>query len=528
MDINLSGGERGALRPVIARALRLAPSPNLSRRSLLEAVPLIVICLLPVVLYLPFVRAPFERDEGVYATIAQGLLDGRVPYRDLFDNKPPLVYGWYAFSFLLFGESVVAPRIVAAVLLSFTTLSLFSQARMMYPRGVAYAAAGMFAVSTGLPWVALHANTEAYMLLPLVASLLAFTIGMRRDSLPWFLLAGALGGLAMMTKQVAVWNLIALAVVVLGWGWRVNGGGWRSVTPALCLVTGAAAATALVALPFVAAGAVDDLVYANVSYNWLYVGALSFGQRLFQMGAFFLLFFGVAAPLVAGALAGLLLAWRRRSRVTHYLLVLWALASVAGVASGGQFFPHYFMQLLPAMAVLTAVVIYERWRRQGMRLIGRPTLVATALLIAISLTTNAILYFTPEEAEQRVYEPIFHQEQWESASRSLGAYIAQRTSPEDTIFNYGREAQIYFYADRGPAVPYFYDWALWYDKSALSQTMGALRQEKPVYIIDSLLPPIFKDYPQYHPPAFMALLSEDYDYVGRVYFADVYRLKERS
>ena len=39
MDINLSGGERGALRPVIARALRLAPSPNLSRRSLLEAFP---------------------------------------------------------------------------------------------------------------------------------------------------------------------------------------------------------------------------------------------------------------------------------------------------------------------------------------------------------------------------------------------------------------------------------------------------------------------------------------------------------
>src|SRR3989337_1933133 len=132
MDINLSGGERGALRPVIARALRLAPSPNLSRRSVLEAVPLIVICLLPVVLYLPFVRAPFERDEGVYATIAQGLLDGRVPYRDLFDNKPPLVYGWYAFSFLLFGESVVAPRIVAAAALSLPPLSLFGQARMMF------------------------------------------------------------------------------------------------------------------------------------------------------------------------------------------------------------------------------------------------------------------------------------------------------------------------------------------------------------------------------------------------------------
>src|SRR3990170_7403413 len=240
MDINLSGGERGALRPVIARALRLAPSPNLSRRSLLEAVPLIVICLLPVVLYLPFVRAPFERDEGVYATVAQGLLDGRVPYRDLFDNKPPLVYGWYAFSFLLFGETVAAPRIVAAVLLSFTTLAVYAQARMLLTRALAYMAAGIFAVSTGLPFVALHANTEAYMLLPLVTSLVAFTIGMRHGRLGWFLLSGALGGLAMMTKQVAVWNLLALAVGASVWRWRTSGGGWRTFTPALYLVLGAA------------------------------------------------------------------------------------------------------------------------------------------------------------------------------------------------------------------------------------------------------------------------------------------------
>lgn len=518
-----SDGHWAGLPPVIARTLRFAPPSNLSRRSLIETLPLVVICLLPVVLYLPFLRAPFERDEGVYATIAQGLLGGQVPYRDLFDNKPPLVYGWYAFSFLLFGETVVAPRIVASVLLSFTTLSLFGQARMMFPRGVAYAAAAMFAVSTGLPWVALHANTEAYMLLPLMASLLAFTIGMRRDNLRWFLLAGALGGLAMLTKQVAVWNLVALAIAGSVWRWRGCGSGWQSVFPALWLLTGAGVVTAVVALPFVAVGALDDLLYANFIYNWLYVGALSVGQRLFQMGAFLLLFFGVAAPLVVGALAGLWLAWRRRGTVAHYLLFLWALASIAGVASGGQFFPHYFMQLLPVMAILTAVVIYERFGGQEMRLIGKSTPTVAALLVAISLATNGILYVVPKQAEQQVYEPIYYQEEWESESRALAAYIEARTGPEDTIFNFGRESQIYFYADRRPAVRYFYDWAYLYDNATLPRTMEALRQAKPVYIIDSTQPPLFKSEPQ--PLPLKELLAEDYQYVGRIYFADVYRLK---
>ncbi len=120
----------------------LAWRPTLGRRAILDNLPLVVLCLIPILLYLPVMVSPLERDEGVYATIAQRLLRGDVPYRDLFDNKPPIVYGWYAFSFLVFGEGVAAPRIVAALLLSFTTLAIFGEARMLFPRRVAYLGAG--------------------------------------------------------------------------------------------------------------------------------------------------------------------------------------------------------------------------------------------------------------------------------------------------------------------------------------------------------------------------------------------------
>jgi len=502
----------------------------LSRRFWLQGALLLFLCLLPLLLYLPFLSTPFERDEGVYATIAQGLLDGKIPYRDLFDNKPPLVYGWYAFSFLLFGENVVAPRVVAALLLSMTTLTLFGQARMVFPRGAAYVATGLFALSTGLPYVAVHANTEAYMLLPLVASLTAFTIGMRRGDLRWFLLSGVLGGLAMMTKQVAVWNLLALAVVALIWRWRASGVGWRSIMPALCLLTGAAGTAFLVALPFAAMGALDDLIYANIAYNWLYAGAaLSFAGLLKHLKAI-LFFLAVAAPLVGGAFGGLFLIWRR-SRAwgpTAYLLSGWALGSVAGVATGLRFFPHYFLQLLPVVAILTAVVVYHGFRNWHMDLVGKTMIALGVVFVAISLVTSAGLYFVPESAERRFDEPLFYQEQWKSASQAVGAYIAERTGPEDAIFVFGREAQVYFYADRRPAVPYFYDWAYWYDESTLTETIEELRQTRPVYIIDSAQPPLFEDYERYHPPVFRQFLQENYEYVGKVYFADIYRVRERS
>jgi len=507
------------------RLLELAAlGPRPVRQAFIDNAPIILLCALPVLLYLPILASPFERDEGVYATIAQGLLAGDVPYRDLFDNKPPLVYGWYALSFLLFGEDVVAPRILAALLLSATTCAVFGQARALFSRRLAYAAAGLFALATGLPFVALHANTEAYMLLPLVTSLGAFTLGMRRDRLLWFALAGALGAMAVMTKQVAVWNLAALAVMAVAWRWRSNDFGWRRLTPVVALLTGAAAVTAMIATPFFAVGALDDLLYANISYNWLYVRFLTFDERMLDLVQGLLFVSVLAGPLIAGALIGLLRLLRRSKRPVDYLLVVWAVASAVGVASGGRFFPHYFLHLVPAMAVLAAVVVGDRFSFIQLRSTPKPLLVGGLLLLVVSFATNTALYVAPWRSEQRIAPTVFRQKQWEESSRALGAHIAERTRPDDTIFNLGRESQIYFYADRRPAVQYFYDWAYQYDERTLAVTVEALEDAKPVYVIDSLQPPLFA--PSQRPDVIDKFLAQNYEHESRVYFADVYRLRD--
>lgn len=493
-----------------------------------ETLFLLALVLIPILLYLPFLWAPFERDEGVYATVAQGLLEGKVPYRDLFDNKPPLVYLWYAIGFALFGESVIAPRIVAAIFLSLTAVLLYKQARLVLPMGAAYSAAILFAISCGLPWVALHANTEAYMLLPLVGSLLFFTYGMKDGRLQSFFIAGLLAGLAMMTKQVAMWNLLALAMVVLVWYRRTEGMSWRAVAPAFWMFAGAGISLAIVALPFALTGALDDFLYANLSYNWVYVGFLSWAERFSNLGYGLLFFCAIAAPFVAGAVAGLVVIWRRRAKATDYVLIVWGLASAIGVASGGRFFPHYFLQLMPSLAVLTGIVIYDRFANGQNVVLSRPAWMVSLFLIVVSVGTTAVLYLAPIEAEHQVVSRVAYQKEWEEHSRDLGEYIKLRSNPDDLIFNYGRESQVYFYADRQPAIPYFYDWVLDYDKDALPKVMEDLEATKPVYVIDSLQAPLFEDWHEAHPVEFTRFLDENYDYAGRIYFADVYRLKGYS
>lgn len=521
MDSDLS---RSGNTAVAQEQARKWFAPLLSRDSLF----LLLLCLLPILLYLPAMGSPFERDEGAYATIAQGILDGKVPYRDLFDNKPPLIYGWYSLSFLVFGESVWAPRIVAAVLLSLTTLAVFGQAKLVMPRGVAYTAAAVFALSTGLPWVALHANTEAYMLLPLVTSLIAFTLGLRSGKLGWFLLCGALGGLAVMTKQVAVWNVVALAVVAASWRVSEDRNLGTRLRPAMCVLGGAVAAVGVVMLPFVINGSADDLLYANLSYNWLYVGALSMAERLLNAGYGLLLFFGVAAPVIVAGVIGLFAIWRQRRRQAYYAVAAWAIGSAVGVATGGRFFPHYFLHLLPALAILSAVVFYDVWHRRGAAFVSKPVLLVAVALVVISAGTNAVLYVVPRQAEHVVAASVYHQKQWEEHGDELGDFIQRRTRPGDTIFNLGRESYLYFYADRQPPGRYFYDWAVNYDDRNLAEVLVDLRATRPEYIIDSAQMPLFEDYDESHPPELMEFIEDNYDYIGQIYFADVYELREST
>ena len=83
----------------------------------------VVAALAFVVPRLPFISVPLERDEGEYAYIAQRMLEGDVPYRDAFNQKPPAVFVAYLGAFLLLGRSIEAIHAFAHLWTAVTALS---------------------------------------------------------------------------------------------------------------------------------------------------------------------------------------------------------------------------------------------------------------------------------------------------------------------------------------------------------------------------------------------------------------------
>ena len=65
---------------------------------------------------LPILTYPLGRDQGEFATIGRGLLNGRVPYIDLWNPKPPAVFYVYAAAMAVFGQTAPALRAIDLII----------------------------------------------------------------------------------------------------------------------------------------------------------------------------------------------------------------------------------------------------------------------------------------------------------------------------------------------------------------------------------------------------------------------------
>jgi hypothetical protein len=434
----------------------------------------------------PFLDVPLERDEGEYAYIAWRMLEGDVPYRDAFDQKPPGVFAAYAAAFLLFGRTVEGIRLFLHVWSAATALVLFACVRRLAGPPAGAGALLVFAVVSADPRVgATSANTEQFLLLPMTAALwcwLRSEAGGRARA--WLVAAGALAAAACWFKPVAAANALHLAwLSVVPRAGRAGSAAGRLAALAL----GAAVASAAVLAPFAARGALGELVDAVVLHNLMYASSRSLAEGLDNLAyALADQLPGFAAVWLLAAL-GLAVAAGPARRV----LGGWLLASAAGAAIGLQFRPHYFVQLLPALAALCGVALARAALRLGTTPARASLAAALLALLAVAppLAANrgTLLAGSPEAVARRLWglNPF-------PESQAIAAHIARTSGPDDTVFVVGSEPQIPFYAARRSATRYiiFYPLTGRFDRALERQreVVDEVARAQPRYVVWAQVP----------------------------------------
>jgi 4-amino-4-deoxy-L-arabinose transferase-like glycosyltransferase len=471
-----------------------------------------LIFVLPLLSYLvPLFLIPFERDEATYAAMAQAIMDGRIPYRDMFDHKPPPIYAWYVLSFLLFGEHQHAPRIMAAILLCATAPCVFVVARALFEPRRAYAVTAVFGISTGAVLAKFNANSELFALLPATAALALLMQPQRRANPHVAFASGLLIAIAIWTRP-----LFLPAGAALG-AWLLVEQRRHPRVPAAFLVGGIVTIPLLCA-PFALTGTLGDFKYAVLDYQRLYFN---------EYEGFRWVFLITAVPRTGIALAGLAVAaffglsttlrqhvWTR----SHALFFVWSIGTLAGQFIAGRYAGHYAALMLPVLAIFAGFLPDSpRWSRRS------PAMWVLASAVAVSVAGNAIGFLEVTDDSHGEHQ-----------ASLLAQEIKATTAPDDLIWEFGRLAAPYFEAQRRSPTRFIYDRPFWLDPSTLNEAITDVRANPPVLIVDSFqaeapYPSAGIDTPlngYFYPGPVALLLAERYELDRRAYGVTLYRLKQ--
>ena len=448
-----------------------------SKAAILLAISLLVIV---AAVRAPLLPIPLERDEGEYAYIAWRLGYDELPYRDWVDQKPPAVFFIYRLALSLPLEPIRAIHFVALLFSATSTCALFFLALRFMNRFWAWIAAALFALLSADPLVqGTAANTEHFMSCPLILSIIAFiSAASRRDrKLLFILLAGALTGIAAMFKQVAIVNWFFMAALYPILGERQKR--WRAaVSFVLWSATGLLTVLGLVVLYFWKRGGLHEFVDNVFTHNLEYIGAVGASARLeYCWGTLTTL---VRTQAVVWVFAGAgLVTFLTSGRVKWFFFVAgWLFTSILGASASGYFFPHYFQQLLPPLALAAAVgaqAITESksWRVFPLRSRRVAVVLALAVLPTITLWPFVFTY-TPAEAVRKIYPGDFFAEMPQFAHR-----LETLTPPDKRVFVFGAEPELLFYARRASATRYIFLFPLYgpYGNAREKQLVAAAEVE---------------------------------------------------
>ncbi|MFH1851403.1 MAG: glycosyltransferase [Candidatus Neomarinimicrobiota bacterium] len=449
---------------------------------MITAISLALIVLLGILVKLPFLSAPLDRDYGIYGYHALFWLQGRkTPYRDTNENHPPGRWLLYAALLKLFPVSRALFRYSNLVFATFTGIVAFYIAYFSYGPVAGATAALLFTVLISLPvFVWIQSNDEIQQVffsgLALLLLLNAGSFG------AWLLvLVGLVSFLAILFKQSAYINTVPVVFLSLyfssvefwfGAAWIALGltAGFlatylfyrrQGIPDTYYVNTFGFSRAALTqhlnnihftrrvqAAPTAPAATVKDsedaVTFKAESDQAQKIWTGNLYRRLFNQTGWFIL----------AALLGPVLSWIGVTGTGSGspAIWFWLLAAVATVLLNRHLMPYHFIPLALPLAILSGAGLAAIFNLVSVNLGTAGVILLSVLLLA----ALAGIYWRPlkavlaRELEQRgqVYANSPEERTFYLAGEGVGRYLASVTEPEDEIYQWGSEYEIYLWAGR--------------------------------------------------------------------------------
>ena len=425
---------------------------------------LLLVVLLTMVIRYGLISVPLERDEGEYAYGGQLILQGILPYQQLYNMKLPGIYAAYAGVMTVFGQTHMGIHLGLMFINAATIVLVFLLAKQLYDSMVGLVAAAAFAIMSLLPSVqGIFANAEHFVILFSVGGLWILVKALDEDR-PWLLLlSGLMLGSGFLMKQHGAAFILFGGLYILIQQIRFRPVLWQHLFFKTGLFTlGAIIPYGITCMVFVFNGTFEKFWFWTFKYAKAYtaLAPLSVGWSLFKDRALNIF---QSAPLIwLLILLGLpALGLDKHARRRRIFVGLFFVFSVMAICPGFYFRPHYFILLMPASALLAGISIGAVRnnlvsKRPLILKYGLPLLLAGICVFGSVYQHRHFLFKrTPFQLSRMVYglNPF-------PETMQIAQFIRANTDEKDRIAVLGSEPQIYFYSGRRSASGYIYMYAL--------------------------------------------------------------------
>jgi hypothetical protein len=387
---------------------------------------------------LPGLAAGPSFDAAVFLTGGWLVAQGRVPYADFWDHKPPLIYVIDAalpaafpwadpWSAVWIGS--VAATGGAGVFIALTI-------RRWAPLWVAALAGTAASIAMGQYALSLGGGlTETFASLALAVAVY-IQLDPRDSSARW-----VVGGLALgIATLISVQALAGAAAILVG-GIGVGGPRWRRgagilIGAALPWLAAAGLMAALGALPAM----IDALVTYSSAYRASNVAQAARNEYASTSVAVLCLTFLIVPAVLAIRDAVRDARWRATVLVPA---AVWILLTVAVGIGLSRFETHYAIPLAIPLALAGSISLAARSRLPAiMALVALYAVVGTGLSLVVARIASQPLQLSISAETER--------------TARVGAVMAELATPESTAFVWGNEPQLHYLSGIRPASRYLY------------------------------------------------------------------------
>jgi hypothetical protein len=439
---------------------------------------------------------PLERDEGEYAYAGQLILQGIPPYQLAYNMKLPGTYAAYSLILAIFGQTSRSVH-MGLLLLNTATIILmyFLAARLFGKLAGIVSCAGYALLSAGMPVRGFTAHATHFVVLPAIGGLLLLLKGLESRRLSLFFWSGLLAGLAFIMKQPGIFFVLFSGLYLVKSEWKRpfdwNGAARRGGL----FLLGAVLPFSLTCLILFWAGVFPKFWFWTFSYALEYATAVRFSDGLQNLWVTARYVIGpvVWIWIIAGGGLLVLLFRNRTDRACAFFAAGFLLFSFAAVCPGLYFREHYFILLLPAIALLAGIAVGAATKdlseNRRLRSLSAIPVIVFLGAFAVSLIQQQVSFFEKGliAANRDVYEanPFFE-------AVKIADYLRTHSSKDARVAILGSEPEIYFYSGRRSATGYIYTYALMERHpfaSAMQQEMiSEMETNRPEFMVYVFVP----------------------------------------